>query len=87
MYFWVKTFPGISENQTNDPKKIPFFSSSIFVPTIFLTAAILILHKFYYQSLARYPTAASIPASLFNSKHVLLGVVTSGIPELFIKRL
>ncbi|EMR10786.1 hypothetical protein PNEG_00934 [Pneumocystis murina B123] len=77
MYFWVKNFPNISENETNNSKEIQFFSSSIFVPTIFLTTAILILHKFYYQSLVRYPTASSIPVSLMNNKHILLGVVTS----------
>lgn len=77
MYFWVKNLPVPSRDESNHSKEIPWFSSSIIVPTILLTTVIIMFHQFYNQRLIRYPTASSIPSILLDKKHVLIGIVTS----------
>ncbi|KAG4302925.1 hypothetical protein PCANB_000756 [Pneumocystis canis] len=76
MFLWVKNIPTDTQKK-NESKTHSWISISILFPTMTLTYAILMIHRFYRQHLMRYSTALSFPASMLNRKHVLLGVVTS----------
>ncbi|KAK9316187.1 hypothetical protein V1524DRAFT_469678 [Lipomyces starkeyi] len=57
------------------PQRIPFFSLETFLESCALTGTVLLCGAFYYRYLRRFPTALSIPQSLYAKGRTLSGRV------------
>ncbi|KAK9488002.1 hypothetical protein V1527DRAFT_459091 [Lipomyces starkeyi] len=57
------------------PQRIPFFSVETFIESCALTGTVLLCGAFYYRYLRRFPTALSIPQSMYAKGRTLSGRV------------